>query len=1024
MLVLVCIFSGCATNMTGAGKPGTFIPSKLQSIDPFVQKQFSKQKMPGLSVIIVKEGRTSFYKGYGYANVKTKESVNPDTLFELGATSEAFTALGILLLEERRLLNIHDEVNKYLPWFTMRYQGKDTPVTIRQLLYHTSGMPFQATGDIPVGDTIETLEETVKTLRNKNLDFYPGRKFQYAAINYDILGLIIQEISGQPYEEFMKSQVIQPLGLDHTYLFRKEAEATHNIAKGYKWHFLNVQAYDPPAYRGNTPSFNYISNAGDIAAWLKIQTGASEVPPEFQSIIESSQLPDRTVGPYSDGSSFAAGWAVFQKESGEMARAGNTPIFSSYFVVRPKEKLGVAVLTNINSNCAKDIGQSIMDILHGEAPQGGTADMFRNFDKISFIIICMLSPLIITIIILFILAILQIGKKERNYAKKGLKGYYAIAAALLIISALWFCLQNIPKALFNGLPWSYFHIWAPESLNVAMDVIKSAVILFCGYFLCGYFFPKKDEKAYFSLVLLVIMSAFGNALIISIVNGTLNGANGGYQNGLAIFFLFGILLYLLGQKLLRTRFIYLTNTIIYSKRKELTEKILNTSFQKFEGIESGRIYAGLNNDTEVISEAANLIILGATASTTILCCFIYLGILYLWGLLIALSVIMVAMFLYFKVGQKARLIWNQTRDIQNTFFKFISDLINGFKELAIHEDKREEFKDDMLQKCNLYKEKRIAASLKFANVFILGEFLFIAVIGAVTFLFPYLFNGISNGTLRSFVIIFLYMSSPVYTLLNTIPNIIQVKISWERISGLIRQLSLVESKFKLSETKIEDEVVVDLKDLYYEYKDEQDKVFSVGPINYQFKSGEIVFITGGNGSGKSTLAKLITGLYPPDSGEILINHKRVEPEGLGRYYSAIFSDSFIFGRLYGIDYANKEEMMQKYLKILRIDDKLTIDDGVFSKTKLSSGQRKRLALLVSYLEDRPIYLFDEWAADQDPEFRKFFYHTLIFDLKNLGKCVIAITHDDRYFDLADKVIKMDMGKITEDKNSVVHGSEK
>jgi ABC-type siderophore export system fused ATPase/permease subunit len=213
------------------------------------------------------------------------------------------------------------------------------------------------------------------------------------------------------------------------------------------------------------------------------------------------------------------------------------------------------------------------------------------------------------------------------------------------------------------------------------------------------------------------------------------------------------------------------------------------------------------------------------------------------------------------------------------------------------------------------------------------------------------------------------------------------------------------------ELSTQPDIELEIRNLCYAYRDEQGKVFSVGPLNYTFRSGEIIFITGGNGSGKSTLAKLITGLYPADEGDILLNHKRLSATALGQYFSAIFSDSFLFGRLYGIDYHTKEGLIQEYLKVLELQDKLTVTDGQFSKTKLSTGQRKRLALLVSYLEDRQIYLFDEWAADQDPEFRKFFYHRLITELKNKGKCVIAITHDDHYFHLADKVIKMNMGKM-------------
>jgi len=175
--------------------------------------------------------------------------------------------------------------------------------------------------------------------------------------------------------------------------------------------------------------------------------------------------------------------------------------------------------------------------------------------------------------------------------------------------------------------------------------------------------------------------------------------------------------------------------------------------------------------------------------------------------------------------------------------------------------------------------------------------------------------------------------------------------------------------------------------------------------------GEVIFITGGNGSGKSTLGKIITGLYLPDEGDITIDGMRKEGNDLGQYISAVYSDYYLFKKLYGIDHEKKQDVINNYLSILGIDDKVSIKNGELSTIKLSTGQKKRLALLISYLEDKPIYLFDEWAADQDPEFRKFFYLKLLPEMKERGKCIIAITHDDRYFKGADKVIKMESGRV-------------
>ena len=114
-----------------------------------------------------------------------------------------------------------------------------------------------------------------------------------------------------------------------------------------------------------------------------------------------------------------------------------------------------------------------------------------------------------------------------------------------------------------------------------------------------------------------------------------------------------------------------------------------------------------------------------------------------------------------------------------------------------------------------------------------------------------------------------------------------------------------------------------------------------------------------------------------------------------------------------MDSVDLDKRAGEYLHQLELDHVVTVKDGVFSTVKLSRGQRKRLALLTAYLEDRPIYVFDEWAADQDPVFRRIFYLRLLPELKARGKTVVAITHDDRYFGDADRIVKLEEGKVVE-----------
>ncbi|MDD5036083.1 MAG: ATP-binding cassette domain-containing protein [Methylococcaceae bacterium] len=187
----------------------------------------------------------------------------------------------------------------------------------------------------------------------------------------------------------------------------------------------------------------------------------------------------------------------------------------------------------------------------------------------------------------------------------------------------------------------------------------------------------------------------------------------------------------------------------------------------------------------------------------------------------------------------------------------------------------------------------------------------------------------------------------------------------------------------------------------YSYHGEEKRFeFTLGPLNLIIHPGELVFLIGGNGSGKSTLALLMVGLYRPESGIIRLDGETITEDKIEKYrqhFSAVFFDFFLFESLLGFDKLGIDEQVQEYLKLLDLDHKVTIKGGKFSTLGLSQGQRKRLALLVAYLEDRPFYVFDEWAADQDPVFKKIFYGEILASLKSRGKTVIVITHDDAYF---------------------------
>ncbi|HXM69499.1 MAG TPA: cyclic peptide export ABC transporter, partial [Thermoanaerobaculia bacterium] len=260
---------------------------------------------------------------------------------------------------------------------------------------------------------------------------------------------------------------------------------------------------------------------------------------------------------------------------------------------------------------------------------------------------------------------------------------------------------------------------------------------------------------------------------------------------------------------------------------------------------------------------------------------------------------------------------------------------------------------------------------------------------------------------------------PITTLVGTVPNLAVADAAVENVAALEaaldKSLSAGFDRFTLSRSFKE----IAFEDVVFHYHDtDSGRAFTVGPINLTFKPGETVFIAGGNGSGKTTLAKLLVGLYEPESGEIRFAGRRITAENrhlLREHFSVVFADFFLFERLLGLDRPVLDDEALRYLRELRLERKVRVEEGFLSTLDLSQGQRKRLALLTAYLEDRPLYLFDEWAADQDPTFKEIFYLEILPGLKAKAKTVFVISHDDRYYQLADRIIKLEDGKVEFDR---------
>ncbi|MHC8319531.1 cyclic peptide export ABC transporter [Pseudomonas sp. GB2N2] len=457
--------------------------------------------------------------------------------------------------------------------------------------------------------------------------------------------------------------------------------------------------------------------------------------------------------------------------------------------------------------------------------------------------------------------------------------------------------------------------------------------------------------------------------------------------------------------------------IIAGLRKSLGEKVLLAPIEQIERYRTHRLIPVLTHDVDTISDFAFSFAPLAIAFTVTLGCLSYLAYLSVPMFALLLVAIVIGTAVQYVARAKGIKGFEAAREAEDELQKHYSAIAAGAKELRIHRPRRQRMFSQRIEGtadyiCNTH--------IRSINTFVVaktfGSMLFFVVIGLALALQSF-WLGTDKAVLSGFVLVLLYMKGPLEYLVTTLPVVSRANIAFKRIAELAEQFSSPEPHLLLRETGPEKKTSVQhlqMHDVHYAFPAVKGSAaFELGPVNLTINQGEIVFIVGENGGGKTTLIKLLLGLYAPHLGEVRVDGQPVSAEGRDDYrqlFTTIFADYYLFDELVQGDQQVPEDA-NRYLERLEIAHKVSIENGAFSTTDLSTGQRKRLALLHAWLEERPVLVFDEWAADQDPVFRRIFYTELLPELKYLGKTIIVISHDDRYFDVADQLVRMEGGRV-------------
>lgn len=540
-----------------------------------------------------------------------------------------------------------------------------------------------------------------------------------------------------------------------------------------------------------------------------------------------------------------------------------------------------------------------------------------------------------------------------------------------------------------------------------------------------WFLFRTNRRKTLEVMTLGLISGLASAGLIALINSALYAGSPGshalWMIGVA--FLFAVVIKVssnLASSLLLGRSV---QDIMLRMCTGLCRRVAEAPFRKLEEIGAARVMACLTDDITVLSAAIQALPSLIVNLALLTGCTIYLGWIS-WTAALTLVILVSLLGATYRIlTVKARAAVQRARDGRDTLFRHFKTLVEGIKELKLHSERRNAFFQEEVDPAADYLRKEyITAMNRYAVADGWSQSMFYTLLGVVVFAFPAL-QHVSMKMLTAYVFVALYMMGPIWSIINSIPIFNRGYVSLEKLEqlGLVLADVTAPAQNRTSEHAAlrgsrRTPPLIELQDVTFRHLQRgDDEGFVFGPVNLALDPGELVFIVGGNGSGKSTLAKLLTGLYAPDSGRILIDGSPVSAQGSDAYrqlFSAVFSDFYLFDRLLGLGKSTvAQAKAREYLVALDLSHKVDIHGNSFSTTALSQGQRRRLALLSAYMEDRPIYVLDEWAADQDPGFRETFYLKLLPELRNLGKTVVVITHDDRYFHLGDRVVKLDYGKV-------------
>lgn len=449
----------------------------------------------------------------------------------------------------------------------------------------------------------------------------------------------------------------------------------------------------------------------------------------------------------------------------------------------------------------------------------------------------------------------------------------------------------------------------------------------------------------------------------------------------------------------------------------LADKIRRSELRVLERMGRGEIYATVAQETNHLSQNFPLIVGAGQSLFLTLFCLLYIATLSQISFIVICFCVLLGLLFFRSRRQGLEREMAAVHANEAAMLESLTHFAEGFQEIRLNADKNDalyaRFRRivDDLESVVVGIGGKWVAVLLFSNAFMYG------LLGVVIFVLPGFFSGYTD-IIYKIAAAAIFCIGPMIGATIVAPLYSRADVGLGHVFALEQRLDEgappAAPEAAPQASRFSEFQVIALEAITFRYEDAEGRAtFATGPFDLELRRGDMVFLRGGNGSGKSTTLKLLCGLYRPASGRIAVDSVPVDDATLQDYrelFSAIFSDFHLFHRLHGLENVDPERV-RALIARMELSEKVTFADGRFSTLDLSTGQRKRLAMIVSLLEDREICLFDEWAADQDEHFRDVFYTQLLPELKRAGKTIVAVTHDDRYWHVADRLITLDLGEI-------------